>query len=159
MKGRSISYHQIANSGSLAPSYLNLCQNSSPGVFQVVKSTTELLFPTLIKRMSFNADNFSLALFQKKLDEINVKIDALLDRDFRSSKHLMSLAFTHLEYHNYNDAYNGFKETLSKAIDAFSCAQNDLQVDNSSFNPLTNKTEKTFSPSYRTSLYFSILVL
>ena len=83
--------------------------------------------------MSFNADNFSLALFQKKLDEINVKIDALLDRDFRSSKHLMSLAFTHLEYHNFNDAYNSFKETLLKAIDAFSCAQNDLQVDGSCY--------------------------
>ena len=39
--------------------------------FEAIKSATEVLFPTVAAGMRFNASGFTLAIFQKKLDDIS----------------------------------------------------------------------------------------
>ena len=71
---------------------------------ETIKSATELLFPTAAGAMSFNATGFTLALIQRKLDEINKKIDTLIDLHHMSSKDILTTAFICLQHQDYEGA-------------------------------------------------------
>ena len=112
---------------------------------ETIKSATELLFPTAAGAMSFNATGFTLALIQRKLDEINKKIDTLIDLHHMSSKDILTTAFICLQHQDYEGAYQGFKETLLEAIKAFNCSQSDLKVDVFSYFHYYIKSQSPFN--------------
>ena len=93
--------------------------------FEAIKSATEVLFPTVAAGMTFNANGFTLAMNQKKLDDISDKLDTLLEKDYRSAVDFLGAAMKSFEYYDYEDANEGFKKVLEKATDAYNCAQND----------------------------------
>ena len=93
--------------------------------FEAIKSATEVLFPTVAAGMTFNATGFTLAMIQKKLDDISDKLDTLLEKDYKSAVDFLGAAMKSFEYHDYKDANEGFKKVLEKATDAYNCAQND----------------------------------
>ncbi len=87
-----------------------------------VKSALDLLIPSASTAMSFSTTGITLAFIQRKLREINKKIDVLLDVGRKSAKDKLSEALTSLEHENYDDAYEAFKEALNKATDGFHTA-------------------------------------
>ena len=93
--------------------------------FEAIKSATEVLFPTIAAGMTFNATGFTLAIIQKKLDDISDKLDTLLEKDYKSAVDFLGAALRSFEYHDYEDANDGFKKVLEKATDAYNCAKND----------------------------------
>ena len=93
--------------------------------FEAIKSATEVLFPTVAAGMTFNASGFTLAMIQKKLDDISDKLDTLLEKDYKSAVDFLGAAMKSFEYYDYEDANEGFKKVLEKATDAYNCAQND----------------------------------
>ena len=93
--------------------------------FEAIKSAIKVLFPTVAAGMTFNVTGFTLAMIQKKLDDISDKLDTLLEKDYRSAVDFLGAAMKCLEYHDYKDANEGFKKVLEKATDAYNCAQND----------------------------------
>ena len=59
---------------------------------EAIKSVTEVIFPIAAGAMAFNGTGFTLALIQKKLDEINEKMDTLLDVHQKSAKDFLTTA-------------------------------------------------------------------
>ena len=93
--------------------------------FEAIKSATEVLFPTVAAGMTFNATGFTLAIIQKKLDDISDKLDTLLEKDYKSAVDFLGAAMRSFEHQDYEDANDGFKKVLEKATDAYNCAKND----------------------------------
>ena len=46
--------------------------------FEIIKSATKVLFPTVAAGMTFNASGITLAMIQKELDDISDKLDTLV---------------------------------------------------------------------------------
>ena len=65
--------------------------------FEAIKSASEVLFPTLVASMCFNSNGFTLALIQKKLNELSKKIDTLIDVHLKSAKDLLTTAMIYLQ--------------------------------------------------------------
>ena len=94
--------------------------------FEAIKSATEVLFPTIAEGMKFNPFNaFTLAIIQKKLDDISNKLDTLLEKDYNSALDFLGSAMRFLEHHCYEDANKYLIRVLEKATDAYNCANND----------------------------------
>ena len=93
--------------------------------FEAIKSAIEVLFPTIAAGMTFNATAFTLAMIQKKLDDISDKLDTLLEKDYFSALDFLGDAMTSLEHHFYEDANKNFIKAFDKATDAYNCAKND----------------------------------
>ena len=70
--------------------------------FEAIKSASELLFPTIASSMCFNSNGFTLALIQKKLNEMNKKIDMLIDVHLKSAKDLLITAMIYLQVWKFN---------------------------------------------------------
>ena len=96
--------------------------------FEAIKSVTEIIYPAALSSMSFNANGITLAFIQKKLDEINEKIDTLMNVQHKSAKDILKRAINSLRHQNYEDAYDEFKKVLEKATDAYnSVKDNDIK--------------------------------
>ena len=93
--------------------------------FETIKSATEVLFPTVAAGMTFNASGFTLAMIQKKLDDITDKLDTLLEKDYKSAVDFLGYAMISLEGDYYEDANKDFEKVLEKATDAYNCVKND----------------------------------
>ena len=93
--------------------------------FEAIKSATEVLFPTVAAGMTFNATGFTLAIIQKKLDDISDKLDTLLEKDYKSAVDFLGSAMRSLEEDYYEDANKDFEKVLDKATDAYNCVKND----------------------------------
>ena len=93
--------------------------------FQAIKSATKVLFPTIAAGMTFNPTGFTLNKIKKKLGDISDKLDTLLEKDYKSAVDFLGAAMRSFEYHDYEDANEGFKKVLEKATDAYNCARND----------------------------------
>ena len=78
--------------------------------FEAIKSVTEIIYPAALSSMSFSGTGITLAIIKKKLDEINKKIDTLLDVYLKSAKNFMTSSIIALTHQNYEDAYDGFKK-------------------------------------------------
>lgn len=88
-----------------------------------LKSGLELLIPSASTAMSFSTTGITLAFIQRKLREINKKIDVVLDVGRKSAKDKLSEALTSLEHENYVDANEAFKAAQDKATDGFHTSQ------------------------------------
>ena len=75
--------------------------------------------------MTFNASGFTLAMIQKKLDDISDKLDTLLEKDYKSALDFLRAAMISFGHNNFEDANEGFKKVLEKATDAYNCAKKD----------------------------------
>ena len=75
--------------------------------------------------MTFNATGYTLAIFQKKLDDISDKLDTLLEKDYKSAVDFLGSAMRSLEEDYYEDANKDFIKVLDKATDAYNCVKND----------------------------------
>ena len=96
--------------------------------FEAIKSVTEIIYPAALSSMSFNANGITLAFIQKKLDEINEKMDILLDVHLKSAKSFLKSAIIALKYQNYDDSYDEFKKVKDSATFAFNSAKgNDIK--------------------------------
>ena len=95
---------------------------------EAIKSVTEVIFPVAASAMAFNGTGFTLALIQKKLDEINEKMDTLLDVHQKSAKDFLTTAIIAVKCQNYEDAYEGFKEVYKAATFAYNSATDDREV-------------------------------
>ena len=93
--------------------------------FETMKNAIEVLFPTVAAGMTFNATGFTLAMIQKKLEDITKKLDTLLEKDYNSAVDFLSSAMRSIEHHDYEDAYKDFKKALERATDAYNCAKTD----------------------------------
>ena len=77
--------------------------------------------------ISFSTTGITLAFIQRKLREINKKIDLLLDVSRKAAKDKLAEALTSLEHENYADAFEAFKICHDKASEGFHCSQVCLQ--------------------------------
>ena len=93
--------------------------------FETMKNAIEVLFPTVAAGMTFNATGFTLAMIQKKLEDITKKLDTLLEKDYNSAVDFLSSAMRSIEHHDYEDAYKDFDKALDRATDAYNCAKTD----------------------------------
>ena len=80
--------------------------------FEAIKSVTEIIYPAALSSMSFNANGITLAFIQKKLDEINEKIDTLMNVQHKSAKDILKRAIISIGHQNYEDAYKAAKEKV-----------------------------------------------
>ena len=117
--------------------------------FEAIKSVTEIIYPAALSSMSFNANGITLAFIQKKLDEINEKMDILLDVHLKSAKSFLKSAIIALKYQNYDDSYDEFKKVKDSATFAFNSAKgNDIKRIKSSnmkiFSIVMTKVYKCF---------------
>ena len=90
-----------------------------------MKKATEVLFPTVAAGMTFNATGFTLAMIQKKLEDVSKKLDTLLEKDYKSAGDFLNSAMISIEDHDYEDAYEDFKKALERATDAYNCSKTD----------------------------------
>ena len=98
--------------------------------FETIKSATEVLFPaslfpTIAKNIAFDPTTFTLAIIQRKLDDISKKLDTLLEKDYHSAIDFLGSAMRFLEHHCYEDANKYLIRVLEKATDAYNCVTND----------------------------------
>ena len=93
--------------------------------FEGIKTAAEFLFPTLAGAAAFNPNGLTLALIQKKLDDISEKLDTLLEKDYLSALDFLRKAMISYECNNFKDANEGFKKVLDKSTDAYNCAKKD----------------------------------
>ena len=93
--------------------------------FEAIKSATGVLFPTIAKNIAFDPTTFTLAIIQRKLDDISEKLDTLLEKDYHSAIDFLGSAMRFLEHHCYEDANKYLIRVLEKATDAYNCVTND----------------------------------
>ena len=93
--------------------------------FEAIKSAVGFICPTVADGMAFNAFGFTLAMIQKKLDDIAGKLDTLLEKDYKSALDFLRAAMISFGHNNFEDANEGFKKVLEKATDAYNCAKKD----------------------------------
>ena len=93
--------------------------------FETMKAAIEILFPTVAAGMTFNATGFTLAMIQKKLEDVSKKLDTLLEKDYKSAVDFLSLAMRSIEHRDYENAYKDIKKVLERATDAYNCAKTD----------------------------------
>ena len=93
--------------------------------FETMKAAIEILFPTVAAGMTFNATGFTLAMIQKKLEDVSKKLDTLLEKDYNSALDFLRSAMRSIEHRDYENAYKDIKKVLERATDAYNCAKTD----------------------------------
>ena len=90
---------------------------------EALKNALDFLIPSASTAISFSTTGITLAFIQRKLREINKKIDLLLDVSRKAAKDKLAEALTSLEHENYADAFEAFKICHDKASEGFHCSQ------------------------------------
>ena len=117
--------------------------------FETLIAVTEIIYPAVLSSMISNPKESTLASIEKKLDEINEKMDILLDVHLKSAKSFLKSAIIALKYQNYDDSYDEFKKVKDSATFAFNSAKgNDIKRIKSSnmkiFSIVMTKVYKSF---------------